>query len=65
VDAHKEVAASFGVRNVPFVAVLRWGVWFEHDAQTGEPVPLPPERYDGPLSAGATVEWVSNRCACV
>ncbi len=60
VDAHPAVAASFGVRSVPFVTLLRRGAWFEHDEQ-GEPVPLPPERYDGPLAAGPTVEWLNRR----
>lgn len=63
VDAHKDVAASFGVRSVPFVTLLRRDAWFTHDPATGEPVPVPPERYDGPLAAGPTAEWVSNRCA--
>jgi len=62
VDAHPEVAASFGVRSVPFLTLLRAGAWFSHDHQ-GEPVPLPPARYEGPLTAGATAAWLANRRA--
>lgn len=61
VDAHREVAASFGVRSVPFVTLLSRGAWFSHDAD-GEPVALPAVRYEGPLAAGPTVEWINNRC---
>lgn len=61
VDAHREVGASFGVRSVPFVTHLARGAWFQHDGN-GEPVALPAVRYDGPLAAGPTVEWLNNRC---
>ena len=61
VDAHRPVAKSFGVRNVPFVTLLRHGAWFTWDAAAGEPVPTPATRFEGALAADAVAAWLNNR----
>jgi hypothetical protein len=61
VDEQRPVAKSFGVRSVPFVALLRHGAWFSWDDALAEPVPLPAARYEGALQASALAEWLNNR----
>ena len=62
VDAHGELSKTFGVRNVPHVAYLRYGRWYT--LRRGEMVPrtqatgLP--RYEGYLSAAPCVAWANE-----
>ena len=63
VDAHRAVAKSFGVRNVPFVTLLRHGDWFVWDDAVGEPVPREARRFDGAITPGALAAWLNNRRA--
>jgi hypothetical protein len=63
VDAHRPVAKSFGVRNVPFVTLLRHGAWFTWDADAQEPVPDAAARYEGVLAAATLAAWLNNRCS--
>jgi hypothetical protein len=67
VDAHRPVAKSFGVRNVPFITLLRHGAWFTWDEEEGEPLPKHATRYDGVLAAASIAHWLNNRRvrACV
>ncbi len=64
-DAHRPVAKSFGVRNVPFVTLMRPGAWLAWDDAAGEAVAAPASRYDGVLTASALAAWLNNRCGGV
>lgn len=57
-DAHKRLAATFGVTNAPYVALLRNDDWYDRD--TGVPH-SPAPRFGGYLAFAPTVEWLNAR----
>ena len=61
-DTHKRLAATFGVTNAPYVALLRHNEWY--DKPTGIPH-APAPRYAGFLGASPTVQWLNSQLGTV
>ena len=61
-DVHKRLAATFGVTNAPYVALLRHNEWY--DKPTGIPH-APAPRYAGFLGASPTVQWLNSQLGTV
>ena len=55
-ETHKRLAATFGVTNAPYVALLRNDDWY--DRATGVPH-SPATRFGGYLAFAPTVEWLN------
>ncbi|ACO68705.1 predicted protein [Micromonas commoda] len=55
-ETHKRLAATFGVTNAPYVALLRNDDWYDRD--TGVPH-APAPRFGGYLAFAPTVEWLN------
>lgn len=62
-NAHKKLAATFAIRNVPYTAILTPESWYR--VQRGETIinAPPPVRYNGYLAAAPTLEWINTELA--